>query len=101
MAKHHNTPSEFADDLANYESVISVFGHGDQYEAGPPLTKYHFRVEEFLEANRRFCKALDLYEGIGKNSTDDDLRRWFLREDFKKTIGMNCKKIGLPGKLIL
>ena len=99
----HKTPSQLSADLVHYENVISVFSRGSAYraaandhhaenadlgyEAGPPLTNYHCAVEEFLEKNRAFRKALDLYEVIGQSSTDDDLRRWFLQEDFKKAIG--------------
>ena len=82
-------------DLPEYEHVISVYGDGnvsgventDTYEDGHLLSKYDCAVEEFLGKNRAFCKALDLYQEIGRHSTDDDLRRWFLMEDFSSTIG--------------
>ena len=75
--------------LGEYEHVISVYGDGNfcgTYEDGHVWSKYDCAVEEFLGKNRAFCKVLDLYQNIGKYSTDDDIRHWFLKEDFRKAI---------------
>ena len=76
--------------FGEYEHVISVYASGDfcgTYEDGHLWSKYDCAVEEFLGKNRAFCKALNLYQEIGKFSTDNDLRKWFLNEDFSNTIG--------------
>ena len=94
--------SYYADNTTNdtiqlddcYDQVTSIYGGGkfngdgntQTYEDGQPLTPYDSAIEEFLDKNRSFCKALDLYQEIGKNSADDDLRKLFLNEDFSMTI---------------
>lgn len=83
--KRHMDPTSDSNCYGRLYSYGRLYRLYSPYEEDP-MTKYDYAIEEFLDKNDEFCKALDFYQEIGKHSTDDDLRKWFLDEDFSNTI---------------